>query len=183
MQMTNYLSLLVACALIISCNTSANREAETTKKDSATSTSNANYAYTKIHPVDWEWGSEANTQMVLNSLKAFETGNIDESVKAFADTVKIEVDHYEAKVSRDSLAAMFKRERSGMKNMQIKMDDYESVKSKDGKTEFVSLWFKQIFEDQKGKTDSIELMDDLKIENGKVALLNEKVRHYPTGKM
>ena len=63
------------------------------------------------------------------------------------------------------------------------MEDFESVKFKDEKEEWVSLWYKEIWEDQKGKKDSVQTMDDLRIENGKIALLNQKVRHFPNRKM
>ncbi len=86
-------------------------------------------------------------------------------------------------MGKDSLIALFKRSRSEAKSMTIKMEDFESVKSKDGKEEYVSLWYKQIWEDQKGKKDSVECMDDMRIENGKIALLNQKIRHFGSRKM
>ncbi len=129
------------------------------------------------------WGKRSNTEMVLKGLKAYENGNIEEAVKDFADSVKLEFDGFEAKVSKDSLVALFKRSRSEAKSMTIKMEDFESVKSKDGKEEWVSLWYKEIWEDQKGKKDSVQTMDDMRIENGKIALLNQKVRHFPNRKM
>ncbi|MEJ7674428.1 MAG: hypothetical protein WKF59_17465 [Chitinophagaceae bacterium] len=130
------------------------------------------------HPDNWEWGKRSNTQMVLKGLKAYENGNIEEAVKDFADSVKLEFDHFETKVSKDSLVALFKRSRSEAKSMTIKMEDFESVKSKDGKEEYVSLWYKQLWEDQKGNKASVVCMDDMKIENGKIALLSQKVRHF-----
>jgi len=36
--------------------------------------------------------------------------------------------------------------------------------------------------DAKGKTDSVYMMDDLKIENGKITVLDEKSRHFPAAK-
>ena len=67
--------------------------------------------------------------------------------------------------------------------MQILMSDFESVRSKDGKTEFVYLWYKQKFQDQNGKWDSISGMDDVKIKNGKIIEIDEKIRLYPKKKM
>ena len=79
---------------------------------------------------------------------------------------------------------MFKRDRAALKSIKIIMEDFESVKSRHKEDlGYVSLWYKQIWQDKKGKTDSLECMDDLKIENGKITLLNEKVRHYPAKKM
>jgi len=89
----------------------------------------------------------------------------------------------EGTFSKDSLRKMFTAQRSDLKSMKIYMDDYESVKSKDGKQQYVSLWYKQIWEDKKGNTDSIEQMNDLRIVNGKIASLSEKSRRYPKKKM
>lgn len=68
------------------------------------------------------------------------------------------------------------------KSMSIKMNDWESVISKDKKTEYVSLWYKEITTDRNGKVDSVECMDDMEIKNGKIVSLNEKQRHYAVKK-
>lgn len=62
------------------------------------------------------------------------------------------------------------------------MNDYESVISKDKKDEWVTLWYKQITTDKKGKVDSISVVDDIKIENGKITVLDEKSRKFPVPK-
>ncbi|MEO5997664.1 MAG: hypothetical protein ABIN89_13070 [Chitinophagaceae bacterium] len=185
--MRKFITLLVIASAIASCNDkTTDTEATKTvisKTESISDTTTVNYAYTIEHPDQWETGSKSNTEMVLKTLKAFENGNMDDAVKDFADSVKLEFDNFEAKMSKDSLMAFFKRERIGIKNMRIVMDDFESVKSKVEPKEYVSLWYKQIWQDQKGKTDSIECMDDLEIKNGKIVLLSEKIRHYPAKKM
>jgi len=43
------------------------------------------------------------------------------------------------------------------------MHDWESVISKDKKEQYVSLWYTQVMEDNKGKTDSLAIMDDVKL--------------------
>jgi hypothetical protein len=62
------------------------------------------------------------------------------------------------------------------------MNDWESVISADKKDEWVTLWYKQIQTDKKGKTDSLGVVDDAKIVNGKIVLLDEKIQHYPVAK-
>ena len=140
------------------------------------------YAYTIEHPDNCETGDKQNTAIVLKSLKAFENGDVEACVQAFADTVRIEMDGFEATLSNDSLKAMFTRERGKLKSMKINMEDWESVVSKDKSLEYVSLWYKQYTTDASGKTDSVECMDDLRMKNGKIVLLNEKIRHYPAKK-
>ena len=148
--------------------------------DAGSQEKDVQYAYTIEHPDNWETGDKKNTVVVLNSLKAFENGDLEASMQGFADTVRIEMDGFEATLSKDSLKAMFTRERGKLKSMKIDMEDWESVVSKDKSLEYVSLWYKQYYTDAGGKTDSIECMDDIRMKNGKIVLLNEKIRHYPS---
>ena len=62
------------------------------------------------------------------------------------------------------------------------MDDYETVTSKDKKDNWVSLWYTQIMTDKKGNADSVYNMDDLKIDNGKIVVLDQKTRKFPKAK-
>lgn len=147
---------------------------------SATSDS-IKYAYMPSnHPPDnWEPGNQQNLALVLSSLKAYEDGKVEECLKYFADSIDIAWDYYDGKVSKDTLRAWFTDGRNQLSSMKINMDDYETVVSKDKKNNWVSLWYKQIWTDKKGKTDSVFQMDDLKVENGKIVILDEKSRHFP----
>lgn len=136
------------------------------------------YAYTIDHPDQWEWGSKENTKMVLQCLKDFENGNMDACMTAFSDSVTLRFDGMEGKFSKDSAKALFLKSRSNVKDMKIVMDDFESVKSKDGKEEWVSLWYKQKWQNKNDKWDSVSIMDDLRIMNGKIVVLDEKERHF-----
>ena len=62
------------------------------------------------------------------------------------------------------------------------MHDFESVISKDKKEEYVTLWYTEINTDKKGKMDSVAIINDLKISNGKIVSLDEAIRHFPIKK-
>ena len=168
-------------AILLSCNneTKDAKASEETKKESAT-TENLTYAYPlKDHPSDnWDRGDQKNLVLVLNSLKAWENNKLDEAFKDFADSVALSFDEFEAKLSKDSTRKMFQQQRDNMKAYSIEMKDYETVISKDKKSEWVSLWYKEKSTDSKGKTDSIFHMDDVKIVNGKIASIDQKSRKY-----
>jgi hypothetical protein len=168
------------------CNNPATESKDDTTKDSVAvepaSATKMNYPYTIEHPDGWEMGSNDNTMAALSSLKAYETGNMDECLKYFGDTVRLAFNEYEATVPHDSLKAMFTKSRGKLKSMEIKMDDWESVISKDKTTEYVSLWYKEIWEDANGKKDSLSQMDDLRMKNGKIIGIDEKSRKYPSKK-
>ena len=172
--------LLLAIGAIAACNSSDKKTAsnEAQVKSAATEEPKMDYAYTIEHPDYWEIGSRENTKTVLQSLKDFETGNVDASLTAFADSVELRFSDMQGKFSKDSLRAMFTKDRSMLKDFKIDMDDFESVKSKDGKEEWVSLWYKQKWQDQKGVWDSLVVMDDMKMVNGKIAVLDEKSRRF-----
>lgn len=147
----------------------------------ASSTEKIDYAYTpRTHqPDNWDRGDQKNVALVLNSLKAWADGNVEECLKYFADSVTIQWDGFDQKISKDTLRKWFNHDTY---SVQINMDDYETVTSKDKKDNWVSLWYTEIHTDKGGKVDSVFNMDDLKIENGKIALLDQKTRKFPKPK-
>lgn len=168
-----------------SCSNQAT-ESKEIMKDSASAGPAAvttNYPYTIDHPDNWEIGSTDNTMAALSALKAYENGNIDECVKYFGDSVRLQFDGVDTKVSKDSLKSMFTKSRAAIKTMEVKMDDWESVISKDKNTEYVSLWYKELWEDTKGKKDSLAEMDDLQMKNGKIVGIDQKSRKLAAKKM
>ncbi|HXS57267.1 MAG TPA: hypothetical protein VN726_14145 [Hanamia sp.] len=137
------------------------------------STQKMNYPYTIDQPDNWDIGSAENTMVALSALKAYENGNVDESMKYFGDSVRLEFDKMDTTLSHDSLTAMFTRERKNIKSMNVRMDDWESVVSKDKKDEWVTLWYREKWVTSKGKIDSADVINDLKMKNGKIIRLDE----------
>lgn len=182
MQMKKMFLFACASALIISCN---NKTESSDKNVSADTTSEKiDYAYLPDnHPPDnWVPGDQKNVAMALKAIKGWETGNVEQAVAAFADSVRWSFDGIDEKVSKDTLRAWLTDFWSHTSSVKVKMDDYESVISKDKKDEWVTLWYKQIVTDKSGKIDSAAVVDDLKIENGKITVLDEKQRKYPSPK-
>jgi hypothetical protein len=172
-------AIMLCMLLFVACK----QTEEKTETTAAAPAALPEFAYTIDHPADnWVPGNLENVATVLKGLKAWENNDIDASLVSFADSVLVEFDGYEAKLGKDSLKAFMTSGRGQYKNVQIKMSDWESVISKDKKDEFVSLWYKQITTDNNGKVDSVEVMNDVKMENGKVISLNEKLRRYGTKK-
>lgn len=172
--------------LLIGCQNQGTSDAS--KNDStgtvAAEAEKIDYAYVPAdHSPDyWDRGDQKNVAFVLNSLKAFENNNIDECITAFADSVTLSLDGYDKKISKDTLKALFAQYRTNYPQLQVKMRDYEAVVSKDKKVQWVSLWYNEINTDRKGKVDSVIKMTDLKIENGKIIVLDEKKRRFPAKK-
>ena len=179
--MKNLILIFFAGVFFTSCDnkgTSTNEATKDTSTKAVTSTQKMNYPYTIEHPDNWEIGSNENTMNALMALKSFENGNVDETVKYFGDSVNLRFDGMDKKVSNDSLKAMFTKSRNALKNISIKMYDWESVVSKDKDEEYVTIWYKEIWEDAKGNKDSAALVNDLKMKNGKITELDEYTRKY-----
>ena len=170
---------------IISCNNNSETTAGTadsTKTDVSKSEALV-YPYTLTEPYrDWQPGDQQHAVTAMKALKGFETGDIDACMAGFGDSVEVRFDYYQAKLSNDSLKKFFTNERANYTSMTIKMGDWESVISKDKKTEYVTMWYRQIWTDKKGKTDSLAVIDDCKIVNGKIVELDEKIQHFPVKK-
>ena len=141
------------------------------------------YSYTIKKPDNWDMnGSSKNTEVAFNALKAFEEHKIDESLSYFGDSVLWKADYMEAKLSKDSLKSIFNSIWNETASLKIEMHDFESVISKDKKDEFVTIWYDQHTTDKKGKKDSVVLINDMKVVNGKIVELDEYTRRFKTKK-
>jgi hypothetical protein len=169
----------LAAIALTSCNNSGTETKEPVK-DSTVPAPPApvavNYPYTIDHPDNWDMGSTSNTMVALSALKAFENGNVAESMKYFGDSIHLQFDGLDKKMSADSVKTMFTTWRNGFKTVDVKMEDWESVISKDKTQEWVTLWYSQKWEDTKGKKDSAAYIDDLQIKDGKIVRLDEYTR-------
>ncbi len=180
---------LFACTALMAagCNNSSDSK-DTKTTDSAGKAAPAtaakmDYPYTLDEPYkNWQPGDQQHAVTVMKSLKAFETGDIAACMAGFGDSVDVRFDGYRARLSHDSLMKQFTAQRANYASIVIKMGDWESVISEDKKEQWVTMWYKQVETDKKGKVDSMSVVDDAKIENGKIVLLDEKIQHYPAKK-
>jgi hypothetical protein len=181
-------TLLLACVVVAISSCNSNQPAANTATAApvadTTVAEKIDYAYLPAgHVPDyWDRGDQKNIALVLKSLKAFENGNVDESLSAFADTLYWTADGINGKYSKADMKKIFTDVWSKVSAMKIAMEDYEAVVSKDKKENYVSLWYKHTTTYKSGKVDSTFTMDDLRIENGKITVLDEKSRKYPAAK-
>jgi hypothetical protein len=169
-----FLLFFIGGALFASCHSadSATTKVSDGKTANTVVAEQMNYPYTIDHPDYWETGSQQNTMNALSSLKAWENNNMDESMKYFADSVHAQFDGFDKTVPKDSLRKMITPGPT-LKNHSIKMQDWESVISKDKKDEYVTLWYRQFEENTNGKKDSVDVINDLKMKDGKIIGLDE----------
>ena len=79
-----------------------------------------NYPYTIDHPDYWDMGSSENTMVALSALKAYENGNIPESMKYFGDSIHLQFDAWDKTLPADTVQAMFTNFRNGYKSLYYK---------------------------------------------------------------
>lgn len=174
--------LLMACTvfLLAACNS---EKEDTPKEVTEPAAAAVTLPYTPEMPYrNWQIGSEQNTLLAMTALKTWETKDYTGLAATLGDSVEVRMDGFAAKMSRDSAMNFFKNAREIYTNVKIDMYDWESVISADKKAEYVTLWYKQTWTDMKGVTDSVSVVDDVKIANGKMIELDEKVQRFPAKK-
>ena len=169
------LIVVLLTVLVFSCNNNSGTATKDSTKDTMTTSAAApaKYAYSIEHPDNWEIGSTANVVIALNCLKAWEEGKMDESLKYFGDSIRVQFDGLDKVMSNDSLKAMLSSGWNSYKTISEKMHDWESVISKDKSEEWVTLWYTQTWETKAGVKDSSAVINDLQIKNGKIIRLTE----------
>ena len=165
---------------LLSCSNNQTSTAIEAKPDS-TKTAIA-YAYTPREMPNWEMGNPEHIAFVLNALKKYETGKVDELKDYFSDSVSVADDGFEFSGTKDSLINLLKKDWEKTESMSIEMHDWEAVHGKENKEDWVTLWYKSIWKGKDGKMDSAMYVDDIKIVNGKMRIIDSKKRRYPAKK-
>jgi hypothetical protein len=173
--MKKILFLLITATVLFACN-NPDTDNDTATRDTAGNNQQANLPYTVERTPDWERGDNNNVAIAMNTLRAFETNDLNALQQYLADSVEFYGDNISFRGTKDSLIKFFTGFRNSIDTMHVKMHDYESVKSKNRGEEWVGLWYTETVTPKNGKTDSAMVMDDVKIVNGKVALIDTKMR-------
>lgn len=163
-----FLLLIITGMIFISC-----KDGPSTKTEESTPIApKMDYPYIIEHPDNWETGSQQNTFNALSALKAWENKNTHDCLSYFADSVQVRFDGISETVSKDTLKAIIAPDKR-VKNIAIKMHDWQSSISKDKQEEWVSLWYTQYAETTNGDKDSIDVFNDIKMKDGKIIRLDE----------
>jgi hypothetical protein len=163
--------LLLAPLLIAAC-----KQPET---KTAATIATPDYPYKIKQPDNWLMDtSHTNTMAALKCLKAFETNDSVTAKAIFADTLEFKFDGGKFKGTYSQLGKIMAPMMADMKDMKIDMKDWESVVSKDGKEQWVTLWYTQKWKTSKGVIDSVALINDMQFKAGRISKLNEYDMHY-----
>ena len=180
--------LLAACAAFIFAGCNDSKKEETTASEpvaatTATTETKAPLAYTLEKPYrNWEIGSHQNVVTAMAALKAFADKDFAALEATIGDSMEVSFDYMNEKMAKDSAVRMFTKLRGTYGDIKVIMYDYVPVIAGDKSEEWVTLWYKQVWQDSKGKWDSAAVIDDCKMKNGKMILLDEKMQKYPVKK-
>ncbi|MEP7237390.1 MAG: hypothetical protein ABI685_05985 [Ferruginibacter sp.] len=179
--MKQLIVIICLAALLAACNNASTTESG---KDSTGTAVKPGTETTMPFPLqepykNWQMGSTENAVAAMSGLKNFVDKDFAALGKAIGDSVELRFDYYHAMLSRDSAVKTFTAQRAMYSELTITMYDYESVISADKKTEWVTMWYKQSWKNDKGVADSLAVTDDCRMKDGKMIELDEKVQHYP----
>ncbi|HTK20424.1 MAG TPA: nuclear transport factor 2 family protein [Mucilaginibacter sp.] len=167
-----FCSMLAMLLLFFSCKHSSSADTGTTRSDSAAfayPVKNADYWITDT--------SHANIVIALKALKAFEKGDTAEMSKYYADTLMAEFDGCDFLGLRSQYLKRAKMIRDSLKDLSIKLYDYQSVSNKENNEAWVTTWTLRSFTNYKGQRDSLEYVQDMQFKDGKIVKTGEYVRH------
>jgi hypothetical protein len=170
--MKQFIAILCIGFALAACNSETK---ETKAAEPAATAADVKLPFELREPyANWSIGSNENVASAMKGLKAFVDKDFDALAAVTGDTLRIDFDAFQATMSRDSAIAFFKNARTSYGDIKIIMDDYVSVISADKKSEWVTLWYKQVQTDAKGVVDSMNYINDIRLVNGKMVQLNEK---------
>lgn len=176
--MKQFFAILCLAVALASCNNADNKTSEpATTEDKSTTEVKLPFPLEMPYR-NWAIGSTDNVVAGMNVMKAYVDKDDAALAAGMGDSIQLDFDLYQAKLSRDSALKFFAVDRARYIDLKITMYDYVSVVSGDKTQEWVTFWYKQSWKDANGVADSMNVVDDLRFEKGKVVELSEKVSHF-----
>ena len=172
------LTLLFVCAIsIAACNPQSVEKKPTEQVEAKNDGKSLDLPYKLARIPDWEKGDDNNVPIAMKFLKSYEDKDFVGMRNYLADSVQFIYDNGNFSGTADQMVKFLKNFRDARQTVRIEMNDYESVRSKTRNQEYVSLWYNEHIVDNAGKADSAFVMDDYRIKNGKISMIDTKFRH------
>jgi hypothetical protein len=170
--MKNLIFIIVVSAVYSACTgtTTASKESSASNASTSSGTSAISFPYTADFSSKISIGKDSNALLVLNSYKAWETGDMNAFGNAFGDSVYLNFsDGSEYALTHDSAIAMAKKFRDSLSSVKIDMDVWVPVRADDKSGgDAVLAWYKEIDTYKNGKMDSAYFHDINGIKDGKI---------------
>jgi len=135
--------------------------------------------YTASYSSKFTMGKQADALTVLNSYKAWETGDMNALSGTFGDSVYFNFsDGSTFAGTHDSAMAMARKYRDSLSAVKIDMDVWLPMHCVDKNEDAVLVWYKEIDTYKNGKVDSLYYSDINGIKNGKINFVQSQVMKY-----
>jgi len=162
-----------AVLLLHACQTPPAKNTAINLKDTV------NYAYQIKQSNQWLINNNRhNVFIVMNVLKAYEHGDTASLNKYLADSITIYYDGGIYKGARHEFMYAIKERVKFLKGLKIKLKDWESVISRDRQQERVNTWYTLYYKTTEGKADSVDVLDEARLKDGKITVWYDYSRKY-----
>ncbi|SRR5579871_4271461 len=175
--MKKFIPAIFLCIIFFSCSNPA--KTDDVKTDSTAKKEVLNYPFTPKYSINWQPGDEKNAVIALTSFKKYLDGDVKGCFDSFADSIEFIADKFHYKGKKDSLMAMMIPMRASLSSTSAVVDTWLAAYYPDQKDTWVTVWSTQTWTDKKGKTDSVYLVDDIQLKDGKILQIDEKQRLFP----
>jgi len=179
--MKQILFTLIISMLYVACSSNPSSEAKT---GDSTSTSKASepastMPYKASYSSDISVGKQADALTVLNSYKAWETGDMAAFANTLSDSVNFNFsDGSKFAGTKDSMMKMASKYRDSISSIKIDIDVWLPVHSNDKNEDAVLVWYKEIDTYKSGKVDSAYYNDINGIKDGKINFVESMAMKY-----
>lgn len=182
--MKKMLFAVFAFAMIAACNNEKKKEDKMGDDKDSKMSDNINLPY-KPDYADFKMGDPKYTKLVLDFYKTFEENRMDDGKAMLTDSVMVNfADGSKFMGTADSLVSMGKQYRGMYSAYRVTIDACMSVHANDKNEDWVLVWDRSYFTDQKGKSDSLGGHAYWQIKNGKIAYWGEQqAKLSPTAEM
>lgn len=180
--MKKYLLFIFSSIIFFGCISNEPKKEEP-KADSTTAKKEVlNYPFTAKYSLNWQPGDEKNAVMVLTSIKKYLDGDIKGSFSYFGDSITFIADKFLFVGKKDSLETIMTPMRAQVTSMTFQPDTWLTAYYPDQKDTWVTIWGVQKWILKNGQTDSFYIAEDVKVKDGKIVEIDEKLRAFPEPK-
>ena len=135
--------------------------------------------YTAAYSSNFVPGKQTDVATVLESYKAWETGDMKALKATFSDTTSMTFpDGTTVKLTADSMATMAGKYRDSLSKVVLTFDAWTSNHSVDKNQDWVNVWYKEVDSYKTGKVDSTYYEDDNQVKDGKIVWTSSHSQHY-----
>jgi hypothetical protein len=175
--MKQFLLAILLCVILFGCNNAA--KTDDVKTDSTSKKEALVYPFVPKYGINWQPGDEKNAVIALTAFKKYLDGDVKGCFDNFTDSFEFIADKFHFKGKKDSLLAMMIPMRAALSSASAVVDSWLTAYYPEPKETWVTVWSTETWTDKKGKTDSVYIVDDVMLKDGKIAQIDEKQRQFP----